>query len=577
MLSLLAVTLPVLLAGLVLWTSRAAWGLALARSVALGAAAVVVVADLLPAAFEALGVAALAVAAASFGVVWWAEDRAHARGAGLAGATAAVAVHQVVHSGEVVVLADVLGPAGMVAMGAHALPLVAVALLGVASRGQRAALGAWAGLLAASLVGAWAGSLVPHELVHEGEPWLQASLVGVLLHVLMHVDVGAPARRSADLVGWLGGGGAVWWLLGGMPEAEPALSSARLTFADALVEVTAEAAPMLLLGLLLAAAVQGLAWHLPEGWLATRSRVVRAFRGAVLAAPLPLCACGVLPLARSLSQRSAAPALVTAFVLATPELGLETLLVSARFLGWPLALLRLGGVVVGATAAGVVVGALVGAASDGASHLHQEPPRGSFLGRAAHALDELLLHMGPFVAAGLAIAALAEGFVDSVPPQPVGQEVFAATLVAVPALASGAGAMPLAGVLWAKGMSAAAVVAALVVGPSTNLAAVGFLQARFGSLAAGAAVAALLVTSWGVALCVWGLGLEPALRVSAASSHGHGAAAWAGAAVLGGALLGSLVHHGSAAWLGQLGGGAGHEEGHAHHHVEACDHEHAPV
>ena len=70
--------------------------------------------------------------------------------------------------------------------------------------------------------------------------------------------------------------------------------------------------------------VSAMSQKLPTDWLRRGGAFSQALRGAVVGAPLPICACGVLPLAESLRRRGAGAALVVAFLLATPELGVET-------------------------------------------------------------------------------------------------------------------------------------------------------------------------------------------------------------------------------------------------------------
>ena len=74
-----------------------------------------------------------------------------------------------------------------------------------------------------------------------------------------------------------------------------------------------------------------------------------------MGAPLPLCSCSVLPISAGLKARGAGPALIVAFLLATPELGLETFALSVKFLGWEMAWLRLGGALFVAFAAAVAL------------------------------------------------------------------------------------------------------------------------------------------------------------------------------------------------------------------------------
>ncbi|MBK7761400.1 MAG: hypothetical protein IPI35_34350 [Deltaproteobacteria bacterium] len=62
----------------------------------------------------------------------------------------------------------------------------------------------------------------------------------------------------------------------------------------------------------------------------------------MIGAPLPICACGSCPWRRRCGVR-APGGLGGGVLIATPELGVETLAVTARLLGWPFALLRLGG------------------------------------------------------------------------------------------------------------------------------------------------------------------------------------------------------------------------------------------
>ena len=114
----------------------------------------------------------------------------------------------------------------------------------------------------------------------------------------------------------------------------------REAILEALVELTVETAPLLLFGLLIGAMLQTFGSKLPMTWLRAGNPAQQAIRGALVGAPLPICACGVLPLAQSLKQRGAGPALVVAFLLATPELGVESFVLSVRFLGWPFAVFK---------------------------------------------------------------------------------------------------------------------------------------------------------------------------------------------------------------------------------------------
>jgi uncharacterized protein len=57
--------------------------------------------------------------------------------------------------------------------------------------------------------------------------------------------------------------------------------------------------------------------------------------------PLPICSCGVLPLFLSLTRKGVPPACAIAFLIATPELGVDSFLLSIKLLGMEFSLVRL--------------------------------------------------------------------------------------------------------------------------------------------------------------------------------------------------------------------------------------------
>ncbi len=74
-------------------------------------------------------------------------------------------------------------------------------------------------------------------------------------------------------------------------------------------------------------------------------------------APLPLCSCGVLPAAVSLSRAGAFRASTTSFLISTPETGVDSVALSWVMLGPIMALLRPFAAILSAISAGLLVGA----------------------------------------------------------------------------------------------------------------------------------------------------------------------------------------------------------------------------
>lgn len=124
---------------------------------------------------------------------------------------------------------------------------------------------------------------------------------------------------------------------------------------DAVLDIWLDMAPWLLLGMLIAflcsyfLTEKRMHRHLGgQGWCP----IVKA---SFFGLPLPLCSCGVLPVALALRHSGARKSAVCAFMASTPQSGSDALPLTWSMLGPVMMLLRL----VGAVISGLVCGALV--------------------------------------------------------------------------------------------------------------------------------------------------------------------------------------------------------------------------
>lgn len=105
------------------------------------------------------------------------------------------------------------------------------------------------------------------------------------------------------------------------------------------IQLSAEASPWLLLGLIIAGLMKAwvptkiLSKHLGQG----KSAIVKA---AFIGAPLPLCSCGVIPVATELRRSGASAPATASFLVATPETGIDSVSVSYAMLGPVFAIYR---------------------------------------------------------------------------------------------------------------------------------------------------------------------------------------------------------------------------------------------
>ena len=328
-----------------------------------------------------------------------------------------------------------------------------------------------------------------------------------------------------------------------------------MDFLSSLWTVLAQMAPWLMLGFLLAGVVSVL---LPAKWVSSVMGGSRGWHGALNAVligiPLPVCSCGVLPLAAGLRKAGAGKGAVAGFLAATPQTGVDSVLATYALMGWPFALAR----PIAAFLTGIVGGLAVdlSGGSDGDApqpgskkvccHCHkdektkQERP---VVFRIIHkAFVELLGEIARPLALGLVVAAVVTTMVPA--------DFFASALggsdwilmpvmvvVGFPMYVCSTASIPIAASLVAKGLSPGAALVFLMVGPAVNAASISTASKIIGCRATAVYVAVIAV---GALLCGVAMNALPfAALPQVASCHAAGCASPIGTASA--VLLSALV------------------------------------
>jgi len=106
------------------------------------------------------------------------------------------------------------------------------------------------------------------------------------------------------------------------------------------VQLFVISAPWLLLGLFIAGIINT---YLPKGFLQKhlgKEGLATTIKAAFIGAPMPLCSCGVIPAALGLRRAGASKSATTAFLVSTPETGVDSISVSYVLLGPFMAIIR---------------------------------------------------------------------------------------------------------------------------------------------------------------------------------------------------------------------------------------------
>jgi uncharacterized membrane protein YraQ (UPF0718 family) len=129
-----------------------------------------------------------------------------------------------------------------------------------------------------------------------------------------------------------------------------------MTLINNFIELFVISAPWLLLGLFIAALINV---YLPTNFLNRhlgKEGFVTTIKAALIGAPMPLCSCGVIPAALGLRRAGASKSATTAFLVSTPETGVDSISVSYVLLGPFMAVIRPIAAVTSAITAGLLVG-----------------------------------------------------------------------------------------------------------------------------------------------------------------------------------------------------------------------------
>lgn len=322
-----------------------------------------------------------------------------------------------------------------------------------------------------------------------------------------------------------------------------------IEIAWAIAEVIFMMSPYLLLGFAIAVI---LSLVFTPAWV-THHLGKRGFwqvvKAALIGVPLPLCSCGVLPLAFSLRKAGAGKGATVSFLVSTPQTGVDCLMLTYSLLGPVMAFFLVGVAFI----SGILAGSLTDwmcrnepaesankiipssrCCKESSCSPDEEAtaaPVQQFWTRAAwkRAFRNGLVVLPRDMARPLLMGVLVSGLVTALVPQgylaqylaPGPMSYLLALLIGIPMYVCSASSVPIAAMLIHAGVSPGTAMVFLIAGPATNTAAVFTLWHQIGHHA----TVAYLATISGVALLA-GVALDVLFSVVVKSTpilHHHGA------------------------------------------------------
>lgn len=285
-------------------------------------------------------------------------------------------------------------------------------------------------------------------------------------------------------------------------------------------EILLDAAPYVIFGIVVAGVLkmflsaEYVARHLGKG------RVSSVVKAALFGIPLPLCSCGVLPAAASIRKQGANKGATTAFLIATPESGVDSIAITYALLDPFMTIARPVVAFVTAMTAGVTVnfldppeaGPLPSAAAscpvdnccDGIDcppeeHRVHHPLWEKFAAGLRYAFTELWEDLAGWFMAGILLAGLIAAVVpDEIVSTHLGGGLKAMLLmlvVGIPLYICATASTPIAAALIMKGVSPGTALVFLLAGPATNVTSISVLVGILGKRAAGIYLFSIAVIS----------------------------------------------------------------------------------
>jgi uncharacterized membrane protein YraQ (UPF0718 family) len=293
-----------------------------------------------------------------------------------------------------------------------------------------------------------------------------------------------------------------------------------IEIALAVVGVILLMAPYLLLGFAIAAL---LSFFFTPAWVRRnlgRPGLLQVVKASLIGVPLPLCSCGVLPLAFSLRKSGASKGATVSFLVSTPQTGADCLMLTYSLLGPVMAFFLLGvaffsGILSGWLTDWMCRNEPVEVPVQEASHpcccegngVQASSPVQERTGEDARspsrALRNGFITLPRDMARPLLLGVLVSGLVTALVPQgylsnylaPGPLSYLLALSIGIPMYVCSASAVPIAAMLIHAGVSPGAAMVFLIAGPATNTAALFTLWNQIGRRATFAYLATICVVA----------------------------------------------------------------------------------
>ena len=234
-----------------------------------------------------------------------------------------------------------------------------------------------------------------------------------------------------------------------------------------------EMAPFLLLGFLLAGLLSlFISKELIKKHLSNKSKYA-VIKSVILGIPLPVCSCGVIPLAASIREKGASKGSTASFVTSTPQTGIDSIIITYDMIGMTFALIRVSVAFISGIITGLIVDFFKNKKND---YYFSENDFHDFKRRKIkdglkYAFYNLPKSLFKPLIIGILFASLISTFIKDdyfISYNSTFTEIIFISLISIPMYICSTASVPLALSFINLGISPGAVLIFLIIGPATN-------------------------------------------------------------------------------------------------------------
>jgi len=292
-------------------------------------------------------------------------------------------------------------------------------------------------------------------------------------------------------------------------------------FFSALIELSHAMSPYILFGLVFAGVLHE---TVPESIVTKHlgsENIGSVIKATVFGVPLPVCSCGVIPLATSIKKSGASKGATLSFLISTPITGVDSILATYGMFGWIFTIYRVFTSMIIAMVAGVLANYLDKdiiedaqeekscCSSTDSCSMEKEDEKKSF--SFVRAMDYAFITLLGDIAKPLLYGLILGALITIAIPQNLSEilienswfSYLIAIAIAVPMYVCATASLPIASALMISGVSPGAAFVFLTAGPATNTVTIGVVKKMLGTISLYIYLATIILGS-----IIFGLGLD---------------------------------------------------------------------